>query len=43
LNLTDSFTRQCLGQEVDTSLSGKRVVGFDTLKWPTNDTLIWPT
>lgn len=26
LNLTDTFTRQCLGQEVDTSLSGKRVV-----------------
>ena len=26
LNLTDSFTRQCLGQEVDTSLSGQRVV-----------------
>lgn len=26
LNLTDNFTRQCLGQEVDTSLSGKRVV-----------------
>lgn len=26
LNLTDSFTRQCLGQEVDTSLSGRRVV-----------------
>jgi putative transposase len=25
LNLTDTFTRQCLGQEVDTSLSGKRV------------------
>ena len=24
LNLTDTFTRQCLGQEVDTSLSGKR-------------------
>jgi putative transposase len=26
LNLTDTFTRQCLGQEVDTSLSGTRVV-----------------
>lgn len=26
LNLSDSFTRQCLGQEVDTSLSGVRVV-----------------
>lgn len=26
LNLTDTFTRQCLGQEVDISLSGKRVV-----------------
>jgi putative transposase len=26
LNLSDSFTRQCLGQEVDTSLSGQRVV-----------------
>ena len=26
LNLTNSFTRQCLGQEVDTSLSGRRVV-----------------
>ena len=26
LNLTDNFTRQCLGQEVDTSLSGRRVV-----------------
>lgn len=26
LNLTDTFTRQCLGQEVDTSLSGKRAV-----------------
>lgn len=25
LNLTDTFTRQCLGQEVDTSLSGYRV------------------
>jgi putative transposase len=25
LNLTDTFTRQCLGQEVDTSLSGHRV------------------
>ncbi len=24
LNLTDTFTRQCLGQEVDSSLSGKR-------------------
>ena len=24
LNLTDTFTRQCLGQEVDTSLSGQR-------------------
>lgn len=26
LNLGDSFTRQCLAQEVDTSLSGRRVV-----------------
>lgn len=26
LNLGDSFTRQCLAQEVDTSLSGQRVV-----------------
>jgi len=26
LNLTECFTRQCLGQEVDTSLSGVRVV-----------------
>jgi len=26
LNLTEAFTRQCLGQEVDTSLSGGRVV-----------------
>ena len=26
LNLTDNFARQCLGQEVDTSLSGRRVV-----------------
>lgn len=26
LNLTDAFTRQCLAQEVDTSLSGTRVV-----------------
>lgn len=26
LNLTDTFTRQCLGQEVDSSLSGKRAV-----------------
>lgn len=26
LNLTDTFTRQCLAQEVDTSLSGQRVV-----------------
>jgi len=25
LNLTDTFTRQCLAQEVDTSLSGRRV------------------
>ena len=25
LNLTDTFTRQCLGQEVDSSLSGHRV------------------
>lgn len=25
LNLTDTFTRQCLGQEVDSSLSGQRV------------------
>ena len=26
LNLTEAFTRQCLAQEVDTSLSGIRVV-----------------
>ena len=26
LNLTDAFTRQCLAQEVDTSLTAKRVV-----------------
>ena len=26
LNLTEAFTRQCLGQEVDTSLNGVRVV-----------------
>lgn len=26
LNLTECFTRQCLGQELDTSLSGVRVV-----------------
>jgi len=26
LNLSEGFTRQCLGQEVDTSLSGQRVV-----------------
>jgi putative transposase len=26
LNLTDTFTRQCLGQEVDSSLSSERVV-----------------
>ena len=26
LNLTDTFTRQCLGQEVDSSLSGERAV-----------------
>ena len=26
LNLTEAFTRQCLGQEVDTSLTAQRVV-----------------
>ena len=36
LNLTEAFTRQCLGQEVDTSLNGVRVVRvLERVKNPT--------